>query len=450
MQNSLCARQGITFVSGESHYELQERESLVEKKVQALNDKENVRDIIMTAQTEAIKSMATVVNHTQYKLSSFLNVYPHLAFSANYMAMKMIKLSQNLNRVAYAARRRKMDLFALSILLNSTDFDEIDESSTILRKVKVPTSNRIQIEFIGHTVDPSTHVYRVDPFRFWANLTETPVLMEYTGEKFLIFNQTNNCVKAIDEPTHSYVSDKCEIVDGVDYRLSNWQQVMSTDDPYSQPAFTSVKNSWPYTYIYCYRLNVTIRGETARCPPYVFRVNATLGWNSTDYKKPPVEQAEIEKALDLTPMTHEIHSVHFVDDKHMIDENMAIDKVKQLTKQLENMREENMALSLPFQTGITNRAMIKLMTVGTVFLLACILALLFYKHSRDTRRHHRVMQTMTDGIYGDGTYEAVRANRRRCASATTNTMPSQVNVTLNSPQTTAAPQPPPRPDVGQT
>ena len=180
----------------------------------------------------------------------------------------------------------------------------------------------------------------------------------------------------------------------------------------------------------------------------MFRVNATIGWNSSDYKKPPVEEVEIEKVLDLTPMTHEIHSVHFVDDKHMIDENMAIDKVKQLTRQLENMREENMALSLPFQTGVTNKAMIRIMTVGTVFLSICILALLCYKHKRDTRRHHRMMQTVTDGIYGDGTYEIVKTSRRRSTN-TNSTMPQQVNVTLNSPQSTSAPQPPPKPDARQ-
>ena len=384
--------------------------------------------------------MAEVVQHTRHRLSAFVNVFPHIAFSANYLVMKMVTINQHLTKVIYAASRKKVDLYAISSLLKTNQFDDIDEASAHSRPAQSPEPNRLKLEFSGHIVDQTTKVYRVDPFRYWSNLTGTPTLMEYVGEKFLIYNRTINCVKAIDEPPRNFVSDKCETSNGLDKRLSNWQRVITTDNPYEQPTFTSIKSSVPYTYIYCFRLNITINGETTRCPPYVFRVNYKLGWNSTDLVHKKIEARDIDATLELTPMTHEVHSVHFVNEDHLTDENLAIDKIRQLSKKLQELQRESVAFSLPNNTGVSNRSALLFMSASCVGLLLIVSCLSILKHRKDTKRHHKVMRTVTDGIYGDGTYDVVKPSRR--AGSVNTTMPAQVNVTLHGPPASIPPPPP--------
>jgi len=191
-----------------------------------------------------------------------------------------------------------------------------------------------------------------------------------------------------------------------------WQKVLESNNPYDQPANTSLKESWPYTYVYCYRLKITIRGHTTKCPPYVFRLNATLPWNTTDNNYVP-QITEYDRTIDIQPLTHEIHEVHFRDNEHLVDENLAIDRVLNLTAQLELLHERNLALNLPVAGGkITYATAFHSILVTITVLVLFLIALVIYKSLTDRKQHRKVMQTVTDGIYGDGTYETIKVRKR--------------------------------------
>ena len=66
-----------------------------------------------------------------------------------------------------------------------------------------------------------------------------------------------------------------------------------------------------------------------------------------------------------------------------------------------------------------------------------------YKFKQDKKHHHKVMATVTDSVYGEGTYQMLRRSGSKTASANSNIAPAQVNVTLNSPLQNTVPPPSP-------
>lgn len=238
----------------------------------------------------------------------------------------------------------------------------------------------------------------------------------------------------------------CETPHHEDKRLSVWTSVLKTTDPYSQPANTTLKESWPYVYVYCFRLKITIRQKTVKCPPYVFKLNATIPWNTTDMYYDP-KTHKLEKEIETDQITHEIHAVHFATEEHIIDRNVAIEEVIRLNKEKEKMIQETVALKLPVAgASISYSSALQLMLWMTGFGFMTMLGLIVYRYFEDKKKHQKIMRTVTDGIYGDGTYEMVRSVKRHRTSRSSSessqvTVPAQVNVTLNGPSNSNVPPP---------
>lgn len=68
----------------------------------------------------------------------------------------------------------------------------------------------LDLEFAGHRRDPTTKVYAVEAFDFWANLTEArPALLHYEGPDNLIYNSSSKCVRGISILKNRFVNAVC-------------------------------------------------------------------------------------------------------------------------------------------------------------------------------------------------------------------------------------------------
>lgn len=419
--------------NGDADKELADRQHLADEKLKTLTQELNITEITEKAISDTLWSTSEIVKSNSRRLSALAHYFPNLMFTTQYFASHLLSQGSLLAQLRYGPRGRKLNINTLSELLHTDLLEDIEESDVALRNVKSPKPSSLRIEFQARKRDDTTNVYRINPFRIWANLTGMPVLMEYAGERYLIYNQSSNCVRAIEEPTQNFVSETCSISGGKDSRLKIWNRIMESKNPYSQPATTIVKESWPYNYVYCYRLNITVDGETTKCPPYVFKLNYTTGWNSSDTSHHP--QPTLFRAMEILIDSHQIHSSHFEGQEHIIDENMAIDKIFTLEKTLEDLKNENMIVHASIGGGVTYATALRILMI--VFMSSILLLIIFawFKHTSDNKHHHQVMRTVTDSIYGDGTYEVVRQTRRKRSDVnnhTSATSPSQMNITMNA------------------
>lgn len=430
---------------GHSQKEMEERQKIIATKIDDMMRQMNLTEMIEKATLESLKTTAHLVQQNQNRLSTMVNFFPQLVFTTNYLTSHMLQKSNLFNRLRFGTKLRKLDLSTLFELIfpHIEWLQDLEESSSIIREISNPRPDTLRIEFTARTRDPNCSVYKVNPFRFWANLTGTPTLMNYVGEKYLVYNHTNDCVRAIDEPTQAFVQENCDRSHGRDTRLAQWEELTKITNPYQLKANTTFKDSWPYVYVYCYRLNITINEQTERCPPYVFKLNSTTHWNTTDLNYgPKFQKITIAKEIDEMELTHLVSDVHFMQEEHMVDENHAIDRIFELTKELDTIKKQNIALTFPVEGGeISYAKLMNIMIWIVVMMSVLLIGLLIFKNWNDRHRHRKIARIVTDGIYGDGTYAMVR-NTHQKQHATT------MNLTVNTNSAVESPKlPPPRQSI---
>lgn len=242
--------------------------------------------------------MHQVVRQTNEKLNMIAIDSPDPAVTAAYTVSKIVMKSSLLGKIKYGFKSQHIDLQVLSELLETDWLDDIHDGSATQRSFEATGAGTFRLEFAARKEDLHTKVYRIDGIRYWGNLAGAPALMEYTGERYLVHNISSDCVRAIAEPLQPFVSAQCDQQGYVDARLSAWTKIYTVDSLTNRPMNTTMKESFPYNYVYCIGLWITILSETLRCPPYVFRINATTSWIVTDYRyEPSLETFEIEDSM---------------------------------------------------------------------------------------------------------------------------------------------------------
>ena len=434
---------------GKAETELQERQRVVEERLEKMNNDMNMTEIAEKAMGASFQAMAEILKHDHNRLSSFINRFPILVFTTNYFVMHIIMKGTTLARMKYGTKQRRLDLPSMSDLTNSDWLSGLEEHSAIIRSMGSPSPSVLRVEFQARERDPTTDVFRVDPFRYWANLTEALVLMEYVGERFLIYNKSSNCIRAIDEPSQQYVTAMCDTPNGIDKRLALWQRVLQVEDPYDQPANTTLKESWPYTYVYCFRLNITTKAKTSRCPPYVFRLNASMPWNTTDLRYEP-QKFDFDRTAEIFPATHDVHSVHFLGEEHLVDENSAIDKILDLRELVSALNQQNVAIQLPVKGGNVSYATAFYSSMWlTIILFGVVIGVVVYKHTKqeellirtanDTKHTNLTLREVLNKSGQGQIYEEIKRDiisknsgpRESVANTNTIASPTQLNVNIS-------------------
>lgn len=125
----------------------------------------------------------------------------------------------------------------------------------------------------------------VSPFQFWSNLSDSPVLNQYTGSRFLVYNSSSKCAKSIEKPDQIYIDEESTQENYMDQGLDLWNQ--RSGDPYfnltllDKPKMTLAGN-----YIYCWPKIIRIIDSESYhdydCRPYPFRLSLDVPFSTTN------------------------------------------------------------------------------------------------------------------------------------------------------------------------
>ena len=303
-------------------------------------------------------------------------------------------------------KHKIVDLVSLSQLINSDWLDDLEPSSAIPKSITSSGQGILRLEFTARKRSFTTTLYQVNSFPYWGNLTHRPSKMVYAGPKYLIYNSSSNCVKGVTLPSQHFLSDSCSVENYEDSRLSLWRKEFSVDTLADQEMSTSLLVSYPHVYVYCYMLRITVGTETRRCPPYVFKMNATMNWNTSDHTYIPLSM-ELAADTKYLQVESNIHHVHFRNESHLIDENIALDRVDTLNRELKELKAKNIALELPMDGGGMSYAFATRALLSSTLSLVVVLplAILYFVYF-SKKNHRKIRATVQEGIYGSN-YETI-------------------------------------------
>jgi hypothetical protein len=371
----------------------------------------NATELMLEAVEKAVINQATMISHNVADIRQMQLAYPELTVVMSHIIANAATLGAGLDRLRASFRAKRPDLPLLASMTNSLIFDEVEPESIYRQTVRAlsPRPNVLQLAFRARTRDAQARVYQVETFRFWNNLDkEVPSQLEYSGPGYLVYNFTNQCVKAIADPKNDWVNVRCYNASYSDPALAKWSAVNTAEDPWSQPAHPLVKESWPFVYVYCFTLNITYRGEVAECPPFVFRVNASEPFATADYEYSP---SAVELTAQSNIVIDEVALIHFRNFTQVINDNHLIKTLIQARRNLTKANEELFAFKFGSGHGMSYPVLLILVNAGYLMGLGA----LFYFQRRQSeaskRRHHEVLASVVDTTYGQRLYETLRHKR---------------------------------------
>lgn len=308
-----------------------------------LNQNTNVTSLQTRALAEAHVLTSKLVENNIEKIKFIASQYPDLTIVGSHIISKMHIFGSYLDRIRVSQRSRRLDLDTLQLLFNTDVLANVDPASIINSSVDIQLArhNTLYVTFAARTKSEDTSVYNIKPVKYWTNLTESVASrMEYTGHRFVVYNRTANCMKAINDPTTDHVAVICDQHDWFDPSLSEWKIVSTSHDPLGLQEKTQVIEGWPNILVYCWPSYINVQGTREQCPPYPFVLNASVAWTTESFAWRPsnIELAALEGA---DPLVHNVHLGHFANQSFAISENHLIKQIKAKEDKIEELMAEH-------------------------------------------------------------------------------------------------------------
>lgn len=332
----------------------------------------NLSQLRSEAVTKSLEMLTTNLHQTNNNLAYLAHADPQIAILSGYIMSRISMKSHLIFALLSEARSGTLDIVTLAELLENNMLDNIDQRTVNLKKMSSPSTGWLSVQFLARKVDKTTRLYKVHTFKHQTGrFEEEPKWTKYAGSEFLVHNTSSNCIKGIQELDNSFVATMCDTKDQVDLSVSKWIDLDRKPEP-------QMYASWPYTFVYCYDFWIKIEGETYRCPPFPFKLNATLSFNTTN-----INYAGIEEITSTSVAIYHdaLDKVHFANDLTELDENLAIDKIRELGRKIKLLNEEQIALKVSEDKTLSYRTTTNIFSSTTGICIIVLVLIFAFKRS---------------------------------------------------------------------
>lgn len=369
---------------------LEERQKMTEDAAIDFEERFNLTQEIQHGILGDLMGLNLRQRELQNQIHHLAFLMPRVSWMSAYIQQKITTASINLRNMIDEYLHGRVACKEVSTLLGLEAIKDIDNHDTRFEFIEQLSANRMHLKFIIRKRSQDTQVYKVFAFRYWDKLTDIPTLMEYRGYNTLIYNETANCLKAIEDPTQSsFTDDVCIERNYSDPRLSIWEKLVETRDIYKFNTTCQTKKTMDFNYIYCFPFNVTTKMGTFTNPPHVYRLPVMEAFELPITKYTPViRKLNISGPFDF-PAIDSTHMSQFPMGSEVLNGIKWFDKLQHLMQLNERLvHDKQNSYTIEKQGGTFWSFSI------FVFVLICITGgLITYniRLSRDSaRRHQRI------------------------------------------------------------
>lgn len=318
---------------------------------------------------EGVFHVGSMQIEQSHRINFVMQMMPRVSWAAAFMQSKIMASAADLRVIIddYAhgrvAVREMANLLTISELKDNTYV----ETEFISIESDHNQANTIRMKFRVLETSKDTSIYRVNPFTYWENLTALPTLMEYKGSEYLIHNEENNCIKAIDKPSRLVVDEQCTTSNHTDPKVQIWKPIIQTRNLDRFDETCQVKKTMNHNYIYCFPYNITLSAGTFRMPPNVFRLQVTEPFEIAGLPKyiPKIREFNVAPEHDLS-VIDSIHVGQFPLGSDVIDQSKWFDRIQEL-------------LALNEQYSFKEQSSVVVTKYGTVWWLVIIAVIILIK-----------------------------------------------------------------------
>jgi len=341
----------------------------------------NVSLAIQKGMLDLIKSNSKSIREQNRQMIHFAQLSSQITWLSTYIQTRIMFAAADIRTIIDEFTHHRVATLEMSELLNLTKIKNIDPVDTEFVSVTRLAKQTLRIMFNVRLKSPDTHVYRVHAFRYWDNLTHVPTMKEYQGSHYVLYNSTSNCSKGLEDVSERAVMDDCYTKNYRDPNLNIWRSLITTREIYNQDIST-FKRTPHCNYVYCFPFNITIDGETFRCPSLMFKVPVELPFKINNISYIPmirrIKMSHIEHSfIEDIPTGHFDESSIATSGAHMFDR---IQELTMINDQLVQREQTSITIA---KHGIAWWSTI--LTVGILILITICLSIINLRSSKILR-----------------------------------------------------------------
>lgn len=366
-----------------------EKEELRQAQLNQLNKKMNFT-------TEAVIELSKQHQFLQQKVNELYTTTIEgsrrnirLSVALSFVAAKISEKSSALRDFRFdLINSRTVNLKALSRLLDTDLFETVASESIRFQRFARNLKGGYVLSFFAQTFNPALSIYEVKTHTHWSRLTEKPVLLNYAGPSFVIYNSTNHCLIGINDLSRNSLATPCSQTNGRLGNLNIWTNGRE-GSPFDQPSPTSYIEILPDVSIYCFGRKIYIEDTEMECPPYAFTLRVSIAWKTADVVFNPYQLSNhtFEVAVQLPENVNP--RIHLQER----DEFIPTDTLKALYNMTARLEEERMKSFLVVTPvgGISYAAFNKILFSSIGTLTGITIWLWYHAHKIGRRRHHKIV-----------------------------------------------------------
>ena len=366
------------------HHKINDLQEIVQQeqlRFQKFQHDFNVTLAIQKGIIDMIANNTRSIREQQRQFGQFIHLSSKMTWLSSYIQTRIFMASGDLRTIIDYLTRGQVATLELSELLNITEIRNIDPRDTEFISVQQLTTSTLRFKFNVRLRSNDCQIYQVHSFRYWDNLTHVPNLLEYQGRDYVLWNKTANCIKGIERPIDRAILDECSELNYKDPDLNIWRSIITTSDVYKNN-IASYKHSFSSNFIYCFPWNITINGETTRCPILIFKLDSRISFNTRNISYKGI-QRKIMSSFVEQPFIESVSLAHF-DSNKIASNNLAMfDRIQELQALNEDLiHNQNLSII------VTKHGIVYWLTICTVGLMIIIFIGLLLYSLQVTKRVH--------------------------------------------------------------
>jgi transposase InsO family protein len=378
----------------------QQVSDIVEKQGKVLNAFSNAT----RALSEGLNMLGKQMADTRKELAQVVSDVPEFIFSALKIFHFITEKANSMKDIGRGCEQqsRFVNMKALATILQHKPFENVPSKRTYMFGVK-KKNDEIVFQFTVVSPVKNTNIYEADPFRYWEfDNVRSMRLNTYVGEKFVMYNHSADCAKAIRFDNSPVIYDTCEVPAYHDPALSMWTQgePVGLDDV--KPVF-QMKSDFKYNHIYCFPANITVNNISMPCENRPLKLGIWVPFQVPHVRE--YKPTTIRGNVTLQELEFGVSYTHVSNTTYAAGTLALYKKIAELQDVADRLREEGKLENVIGQVKMSSTAIVWINIVLVVILAAaggCLYCFCCKKAAAPNQTINLAMGTLRRGRADEG------------------------------------------------
>lgn len=256
------------------------------RRLDAFNKNFNITKYVLERVTDDVAKILRMASELDDKIESLKAEMPLVVWFFMDARLHIYSSAEKLDRIIKAFRRGRLATFEVGQMFKDERIISLKEEHVKLTRVSIMGSQTFSMDVAITEIATDTSIFEIEAFDHWTELTTQPTRIHYEGARYLVFNETANCAKAIANPKPTN-DERCDDENYMDWHLKKWSRLVRNPLDTVGLYGPHVLKTAHYNFVECFQHTIIIGNKNHSCPSYTFKLKSDISFKIGNFSHTP-------------------------------------------------------------------------------------------------------------------------------------------------------------------